>query len=165
MSLLSYLWPNGRQHPPTRPLHHQESKIITGLLAEIGLIRTLIAPLGDDDAQQVVSRCGEYLRCALEEKLGYERMDHLFQAAGLGPASHLAPEWSEARIVVTDELDFGGQLTPRERLTDRAQRLDGIAKLIVEFGFNGIRSDQKKACAYLFELRPSADRNQAPNDE
>ena len=165
MPLLSYLWPNGRQHSPTPPFQHQESKILAGILAEIGLIKTLIAPLDDDDAQQVVSKCGEYLRYTLEEELGYERMDHLFQAAGLGPASHLAPKWSEARIMGTDNLDYERPLTPRERLTDRAQRLDSIAKLIVEFGFNGIRSYQKKACAYLFELRPNTKRNQASIDE
>lgn len=165
MSLLSYLSLNGRQHPQTPPVHHPVSKVIVGLLAEIGLIRTLIASLNDDVAQSVVSRCGEYLRCALEKELGYDRMNHLFQAAGLGPASHLDYEWSEARIMVNDELDYGRQLTPKERLTDRAQRLDSVAKLIVEFGFNGIRSDQKKACAYLFERRPGTNRNQVRNDE
>lgn len=164
MSLLSYLWPDGRQHPQTRPLHFEESNIIAGLLTEIGLIKTLIAHLDDDDAQQVVFQCGEYLRSALEEKLGYERMDHLFRAAGLGPASHFAPEWSEARIMVTDELEYGRQLAAKERLTDRAQRLDSIAKLIVKFGLNGICSDQEKACAYLFDLRPGTNLNQARND-
>lgn len=165
MPLLSYFWLNGRQHPPTPPVHHQESKVIAGLLAEIGLIRTLIASLNDDVAQSVVSRCGKYLRCALEEELGYERVDLLFQAAGLGPASHLDYEWSEARIMVTDELDYGRQLITKERLTDRAQRLDNVAKLVMEFGFNGIRRDQKKACAYLVELRPGTNRNQVRNDE
>ena len=165
MSLLSFLWPDNRQHPQTPPLHYEESKIIAGILTEIGLIRTLIAPLDENDAQQVVSRCGEYLRCALEEQLGYERMDHLFHAVGLGLASHLAPDWSEARIMVTDKQDYGRQLTPEERLADRAQRLDGITKLIAEFGFNGIRNDHEAACAYLFELRPATNGNEAQNDE
>lgn len=165
MSFLSYLSLNSRQHPQTPPVHHPESKVIAGLLAEIGLIRTLIASLNDDVAQSVVSRCGEYLRCALEKELGYDRMNDLFEAVGLFSASHFAYEWSEKRNMKIDKLDYGRQLTSRERLTDRAQRLDSIAKLIVEFGFSGIRNDQEKACAYLFRLRPSTNLNQARNDE
>lgn len=164
MSLLSYLWPDGRQHTQTPPFNHNATKFIAGLLAEIGPIRTLIAHLDEDDAQQVVFQCGKYLRSTLEEKLGYKRMDQLFQAAGLGPASHFAPDWSEVRIMIIDEREYGRKLTARERLTDRAQRLDSIAKLIVKFGLNGICSDQEKACAYLVDLRPSTNLNQACND-
>lgn len=167
MPLLPHLGLNGRQDPPTPPVHHPESNVIAGLLAEIGIIRTLITSLKDEVLRPVVSRCGEYLRCALEEDLRYGRMGHRIQSAGLGPSSHPSHEWcgSEAWVMVPDELDYRRQLIRKERLTERAQRLDSITKIIAEFGFSGIRSSQKKACAHLFEIHPNTNCNEVRNDE
>lgn len=163
MSVFSYLRLHRFRLPPaTQSL---ETEIVAGLLTKVNVFSLIVRSLDDGEAQRAVTLCGEYLRHAIEGQLGYDAMENLFRAAGLGPASHLTPEWSEGRIIVVDELDYGRQLTPKERLTDRSQRLNVIAKLIMAFGFNSIRNDQQKACAYLFEFRPSTNRNKARNDE
>lgn len=155
MNILSRLLQNGFQciH---RQKFSQEPELLKGFMIEIGIITSFVTGLDVNEAQRIVTRYGEYLRHALEENLGYAAMDDVFKAAGLGPASHLKPDPCEARIMVSDPQDYGRQLTPRERLVDRAQRLDNVTKAVEKFGYEGCRHHRNRVIMYLYDRRPKA---------
>lgn len=143
-----------RQAQPTS--NRLETDLLAGLLTEIGVISSLIRSLDEDEAQQVVTRCGEYLRHALEKQLGYDAMERICRAAGLGPDSHLRTDPYESRASGPDQEDYGHNLTGKQRLADRAQRLDNVTMAIAQFGFEGLRRNQQHVCKFLRERGPKA---------
>lgn len=156
MSVFAYLHPRRFRHPQP-PMRYLEIEFVAGLLTEVGIVTSLVRSLDDAEAQRVVTRCGKYLRHVLEEQLGYDAVESLYCAAGLGSDSHLGPDRWESRASGPDQEDYGRNLEGKQRLADRAQRLDNVVMAIAQFGFEGLRNNREHVCSFLYERRPRAE--------
>lgn len=129
-------------------------ELLSGLVTEVGLLTPLALALRKREAHRVIKKCGTFLLIRLEKELEEDAIELLFEAAGLGTDTHLS---SYETQIKGEEEHYGRKLTPRERLVDRAQRLDIVIKAIWAFGCGGCRANEKQVHAFIRLHHPEQD--------